>query len=61
MDESLLIIIHNAIKKALSANIATKVRAVSGGKLPPTGPNTTTRYGPKPKPLAQCSSSVPVQ
>jgi len=57
MDESLLII-HNVIKEAptvqaLSANITTKVLVVSGGKLPPTGPNTTTRYGPKPKPLAQ--------
>ena len=39
--------------QALSVNIAAKVQAVSGGRLPPTGPKTTTRYGPKPKPLAQ--------
>jgi len=39
--------------QALSVNIAVKVKAVSGGRLPPTGPKTTTRYGPKPKPLAQ--------
>jgi len=39
--------------QALSVNIAVKVKAVSGGRLLPTGPKTTTRYGPKPKPLAQ--------
>jgi len=52
MDESLLII-HNAIKEAPTSAVGNYVWAVPGGKLPPTGPNTTTRYGPKPKPLAQ--------
>ena len=39
--------------QALSVNIAAKVQLVSGGRLPPTGPKTATRCGPKPKPLAQ--------
>ncbi|RPB28727.1 hypothetical protein L211DRAFT_833715 [Terfezia boudieri ATCC MYA-4762] len=39
--------------QALSVNIAAKIQTGSGGRLPPTGPKSTTRYGPKPKPLAQ--------
>jgi len=39
--------------QVLSVNIAAKVQAVFVGRLLPTGPKTTTQYGPKPKPLAQ--------
>jgi len=47
-------IIHKPSRKplqALSVDIAAKFETLSGGRLPPTGPKSTTRFGPKPKPL----------
>ena len=47
------VIIHNAIKEATTSTVGEYSCNSPGGRLPHTGPKTTTRYGPKPKPLAR--------
>jgi len=55
MDESLLVI-HNAIKEAPTSAVGEYSNQGPGGfwrQASSHQSNTTTRYGPKPKPLAQ--------